>query len=49
VDHLGLYSEETGLTGQQPGNVPRAFTHLALIDAAITLDAKLNGARGGGT
>ncbi|GAA4716350.1 glucoamylase [Phytohabitans rumicis] len=41
-NHLGLYAEELGLHGEQLGNFPQAFTHLALINAATTLDAYLD-------
>ena len=45
ANHLGLYGEETGPSGEALGNFPQAFTHLSLISAAFNLDRAL-GSRG---
>ncbi len=46
ANHLGLYSEQLGSSGEHLGNFPQAFTHLALISAATFLDRALSGTRG---
>ena len=41
ANHLGLYGEQIGHSGEALGNFPQAFTHLGLISAAYNLDRAL--------
>lgn len=42
-NHLGMFSEEISRSGEQLGNTPQAFSHLALISAAFNLDRVTDG------
>lgn len=42
-NHLCMFSEEIARSGEQLGNTPQAFSHLALISAAFNLDRATEG------
>ncbi|KAJ4375038.1 hypothetical protein N0V83_002117 [Neocucurbitaria cava] len=44
-NHLHIFSEEIARSGEQLGNTPQAFSHLALISAAFNLDKTLSAVR----
>ncbi|KAK9243563.1 Six-hairpin glycosidase-like protein [Lipomyces tetrasporus] len=37
ANHLGMFSEEVAVSGEQIGNTPQAFSHLACVSAAMHL------------
>ncbi|MCP3102540.1 glycoside hydrolase family 15 protein [Myxococcus sp. K15C18031901] len=41
ANHVGLYAEQTGMSGEALGNFPQALTHLSLISSAYNLDRTL--------
>lgn len=45
-NHLGMFSEEVAISGEQMGNTPQAFSHLACVSAAINLEKLGTGSAG---
>ena len=44
ANHLGLYAEELGPSGEHLGNFAQGFTHIAHISAAFDLNRRLSAA-----
>jgi len=44
ANHLGLYAEQLGPSGEHLGNYPQALSHIGLINAAWNLNQKLDAA-----
>ena len=42
-NHVSMFSEEIARSGEQLGNTPQAFSHLALISAAFNLNRTSTG------
>lgn len=42
-NHVGMLSEEIAISGEQLGNTPQAFSHLAYVSAAINLERVVRG------
>ena len=42
ANHLGLFAEQISHKAEHLGNFPQAFTHLALISAALEIDKQLD-------
>ena len=47
-NHVGMLSEEIAISGEQLGNTPQAFSHLAYVSAAINLERVTRGDWSGG-
>lgn len=45
-NHLSMFSEEIARSGEQLGNTPQAFSHLALVSAAFNVDRISSGSHG---
>lgn len=46
ANHLGIFSEEIAVSGEQLGNTPQAFSHLAYVSAALNLERTRRGGVG---
>src|SRR3989442_3845675 len=42
ANHVGLYAEQFGPSGEHRGNFPQALSHLALVSAALDLNERID-------